>query len=316
MVLIVIYTVTIIIVFLAGLYVGKKWGVPFLKKEREYSIGIYTGASPFDLSESTRINNPVLRAVDVTDIHASFVADPFMVQEQGFWYMFFEVMIANINKGVIGLAVSQDGFHWQYKQIVLDEPFHLSYPHVFKWNGDYYMLPESCEAYAVRLYKAVEFPHKWELVKALIVGNYFDSSVLYYSEKWWIFTSDRNDILHLFNADDLLGPWKEHPKSPIILGNGHIARPSGRVVLFNNKVIRFTQDCVPDYGYQVLAFEVTELSTRHYKEQQVSEKPVLKPTGKGWNAERMHHIDLHEVAPNQWLACVDGVGGKWKFRFR
>jgi hypothetical protein len=316
MILFAVYMVFVFIVFLAGLYVGKKWGTPFLKKEREYAIGIYTGDSPFRLTSPSYIVNPVLRPRDVTDVPAWFVADPFMVKENGLWYMFFEVMNANTNKGDIGLAVSQDGFRWKYKQIVLEESFHLSYPYVFKWNGDYYMVPESCQVYAVTLYKAVEFPTKWVIVKTLLNGNYFDSSLLYYDKRWWIFTSDRDDILHLFFSDDLMGCWQEHPKSPIIRGNGHIARPGGRILLSKNKVFRFTQDCEPKYGYQVRAFEITELTPERYTEQEVSDNPILKPTGKGWNAERMHHIDLHEIGTNQWQACVDGIGGSWKFRIR
>ena len=62
--------------------------------------------------------------------------------------------------GDIGLAVSDDGINWSYKQIVLDEPFHMSYPYVFKWQEDFYMIPESQEANSVRLYRALDFPTK------------------------------------------------------------------------------------------------------------------------------------------------------------
>lgn len=299
--------------FSVGLYVGKKIGYPFLKKIREYSIGIYVGDFPFQLISPPNIVNPVLRARHVSDVRAAFVADPFMVREKDLWYMFFEVLNADTRKGDIGLAISDDGFHWKYKQIVLDEQFHLSYPYVFKWNGDYYMVPESVAAYSVRLYRALEFPTRWVFVKSLLNGNYYDSSLLNYGRKWWLFTTDRNDILRLFFADDLTGIWKEHPKSPIVFGNGHIARPGGRILLLNNKVFRFAQDCVPKYGYQVFAFEITELTPEHYNEREVLENPILSPTGKGWNAERMHHIDLHEIETNSWIACVDGVGGSWKF---
>ena len=293
---------------LVGGYVVKKRGIPFVKRVAEYSIGIYTGSSPFNLSPPFGISNPVLTAKDVTDVEAEFVADPFMVKEKDKWYMFFEVLNKNTQHGDIGFAISDDGFEWKYKQLVLDEPFHLSYPNVFKWNGEYFMVPETRYAYAVRLYKAVDFPYKWNYVKDLIVGNYLDPSVFYYNDKWWIFVSERCDVLHLFYADDLTGPWQRHPASPVIKLDGNIARPGGPVLLYNNKLFRFTQDCDPTYGNLVRAFEITELTTTGYEEKIVSKQPILRPTGYGWNAEKMHHIDPHKFDGFGWIACVDGYG--------
>src|ERR1051326_7511326 len=102
-----------------------------------WSIGIFSGPALSDLSPSPRARNPVLSEGDVTDVHAQFVADPFMIKAQDAWHMFFEVMNAQTGKGDIGLAASKDGLHWEYQQIVLSEPFHLSYPHVFCAGGEY-----------------------------------------------------------------------------------------------------------------------------------------------------------------------------------
>ena len=111
-----------------------------------WSIGIYTGDSPFRLREVA--NNPVLRNTDVSDIEAEFVADPFMLRTDDRWYMFFEVLHRETQRGVIALATSDDGFNWKYEQVVLEEPFHLSYPYVFDWQGERYMVPETLGASA------------------------------------------------------------------------------------------------------------------------------------------------------------------------
>ena len=47
----------------------------------------------------------------------------------------------------------------------------MSYPQVFKWGDEFYMVPETVAAYEVRLYKALEFPFKWVFVKTLMKGN-------------------------------------------------------------------------------------------------------------------------------------------------
>jgi hypothetical protein len=33
---------------------------------------------------------------------------------------------------------------------------------------------------------------------------------------------------------------------------------------------------------------------------------VLHPSGGGWNAKGMHHIDPHRLDDTHWLASVDG----------
>ena len=273
-----------------------------------WSIGIYSGKSPFALSSAAR--NPVIAAHDVTDVPARFVADPFMLQVDGRWNMFFEVLNNQNNLGEIGLATSRDGLAWQYRQIVLREPFHLSYPYVFQWQNDYYMIPETLGANAVRLYRATSFPTAWTLVQDLIPGAQADPSIFRWNEKWWLFTCPKpyqHDTLALYSADELTSAWTEHPRSPLISGNRSIARPGGRVLQHEGRLVRFAQDCVPIYGKQVRAFAITELTATAYAEYEIEQSPVLVPEGDGWNATGMHHVDAHRLEDGTFLACVDGL---------
>jgi len=275
-----------------------------------WSIGIYAGKSPLHLAPAPGVRNPVLSARDVTDIPARFVADPFMLPVDGLWHMFFEVLNDGSGLGEIGLATSHDALTWQYQQIVLQEPFHLSYPYVFQWNGDFYMVPETLGAGAVRLYRAASFPGKWTFVQDLVAGTHADPSLVDFDEQWWLFTCPnphKHDTLSLYSAAHLTSKWTEHPMSPLITANPRIARPGGRLLLYDGKLLRFTQDCFPTYGKQVRAFEITELTSTTYKEHEVAESPVLTPGGSGWNDSGMHHIDPHRIDNSTWLACVDGL---------
>ena len=274
-----------------------------------WSIGIYTGDSPFQLRAPADRSNPVITSADVTDIPAEFVADPFMLRHDGRWYMFFEVLNRESQRGVISLASSDDAFNWTYEQVVLEEPFHLSYPYVFEWQSDYYMIPETLGASALCLYKADDFPMKWSLQQRLIEGAFADPSVTRFNDLWWLFTCTQpygHDILRLYFARDLDGPWKEHPRSPIIRNDKSRARPAGRILQVDNHVIRFAQDCVPDYGKSVRAFEIKELTRKTYVEVEHPNSPVLSPSVEGWNATGMHHVDAHRQDNGQWIACVDG----------
>ena len=252
----------------------------------------------------------MLSCGDISDVPAAFVADPFMIEVYGLWYMFFEVMNSQSDKGEIALAVSANGLNWEYRQIVLAEPFHLSYPYVFEWQGAHYMIPETKQPCTVTLYKANPFPTHWSVVGRLIKGEGADSSIFHFEGKWWLFTCAtpfQHDTLRLYFADDLLGPWIEHPASPIVEGNHRIARPGGRVLALDGKAIRFAQDCYPIYGSEVRAFEISTLTPTDYREHEATESPILGPSGKGWNKSGMHTVDPHLVRKGRWLACVDGV---------
>ena len=280
-----------------------------------YAIGIYEGLTPFDLSSPKEIANPVLTGADVVDIDARFVADPFIVCKDGGYTMFFEVMNRRSNQGDIGYAESSDGRHWKYKKIVIHEKFHLSYPYVFEWNNDYFMIPESCNDLSVRLYKAKSFPTDWQYIGNILSGYPFvDASIFRYQDKWWLFVSTpESDSLNLYYSNELMSGWTPHPMNPIVKYNKHTARPGGRVVTFGGKTYRLTQDDFPTYGIQVFAFEITELSKETYMEKLVMEAPVVAGSGHGWNAKGMHHVDLHKIG-GKFIAAVDGESRKWKFR--
>jgi hypothetical protein len=310
----------LVIILGAGLVVKRK-GFPFVHREIKWSIGIYTGNSPVNLKAPDAVENPVLTAKQVTDVPADFVADPFMVNESSTWYMFFEVLNKSNRRGEIGLATSTDSSNWTYQRIVLSEPFHLSYPYVFKSNGSYYMIPESGAAHSIRLYRAVEFPTKWEFAKTLLSGsNYVDSSIFEYSGRWWLFTTSNddnrsNDNLRLFFADDLLGPWQEHPSSPVVRDDSRIARGAGRVLVQGHQIVRYAHDVSQGYGTQVRALLIKTLTPSVYEEAPLTDQPIVKRSGSGWNENGMHHVDAHQLENGKWVACVDGKGPRMAFRF-
>jgi len=275
-----------------------------------WSIGIYGGTSPLRLAPPAGHDNPVLSHEDVTDLEASFVADPFIAREGDRWYMLFEVFDEAASKGAIGLAVSEDGLRWAYRGAVLREDYHLSYPYLFKWQGDYYMIPETLAAKCIRLYRATRFPTDWCCVGTLLEERGADPSILRRHGFWWLFTCPtpyRHHTLRLHFAETLQGPWHEHPGSPLVAENPRRARPAGRLTLWGDRAFRFAQDCTPCYGTAVRAFEITELSPTCYREREVPESPLLGPAGSGWNGSGMHHLDPCRTRDGRWIACVDGL---------
>ncbi len=303
----------------------KFWNCGGIKQWREseifeeWSIGIYKMTFHEEKLEFTNYktaNNPVLTAKNLGDKRVQYVADPFLVAKNGIYYMFFEVL--KNNKGIIGLAASKDCRKWKFKKIILEEPFHLSYPFIFNWEGKYYMLPESQQTKSVRLYEANNFPDGWRFVKTLLEGkNFVDPTIFYSKNKFWLFVSDTSDSnLYLYYSDSLKDGWEEHPKNPIIKDNLSMARPGGNVIEIENKLIRIAQDDLKDYGYAVRAFEITKLNTQEYEEKELAESPLLKASGRGWNKDGMHQLSVCRTAEKEWIVSVDGKTMKKRYKYR
>ncbi|HEV2961263.1 MAG TPA: hypothetical protein VG649_05505 [Candidatus Angelobacter sp.] len=275
------------------------------KLSQIWSIAIYRGSTPLDLHAVNEHRNPVVTRHQVTDMQAEFVADPFLIFVRGLWYMFFEAMNIQLSRGVIALATSPDTETWTYRQVVLDEPFHLSYPYVFEHGGEYYMIPESARIGSVRLYQADPFPFSWRLVDTLIGLPLADSSVVQFQGRWWLLGSQENRRLHVFHADQLSGPWSEHSRSPFVYSKADRVRPAGRIIPWEGGLLRYAQDCETVYGARVWPNLVTTLSLHDYVEKPAG-KPVVGPGTETWNSGGMHHVDPHLTPEGTWLACVDG----------
>lgn len=278
-------------------------------RKSHWTIGIYAGPSPFRLSPAPHAKNPVLRGADVSDMNVDTLAHPFLLIAGSRFYAFFTAKDLASDKGGIGLAESADGLEWKFRRTVIREPFVTSHPYVFEWQREYYLIPEAHTQTSVRLYKATAFPDEWEYQGDLLTGDRFISpTLLRYKDRWWLFTvRSGNETLRLFYASELKGPWTEHPLSPIVKKDVRTARPGGRPFLLDGKLYRLAQDCYPRYGYQVRAFEITDISPTTYSERLV-ETPLVKAASTGWNAEAMHHVDAQRMGKNRWIAIVDALG--------
>jgi hypothetical protein len=232
-----------------------------------------------------------------------------MIYQDPLWHMVFEVLDERSGLGKIGCAESSDGFHWKYRGIVLEEPFHLSYPYLVMAGAEIYMIPESGGHRVVRLYRANPFPTRWELVGTLLQGEFADSSLVFHRGRWWMFTTAnprRDESLCLFHSRRIEGPWTEHPRSPIVTSNPRLARSGGRIFESAGKLYRYAQDSSDSYGRAVWAVEVSELTRENYAEEIVGYWPILRRGRFGWNSLGMHHVDPHSLGVSGWIACVDG----------
>jgi len=148
--------------------------------ERWY-LAFTFGESPLVTNESEKFKY-MIPPKDV------FWADPFPVAKNGRYYVFIEEFVYATMKGHISVIEMEPDGTWKPPLKVLDTDYHLSYPFVFEWEGNVYMIPESKRNKTVELYRCVEFPSQWRLEKILIENIQAVDSTLYLHEgTWWLF---------------------------------------------------------------------------------------------------------------------------------
>lgn len=195
-----------------------------------------------------------------------FAADPFVVVRGGVPYLFFETTRRN-GKGVIACTHLVGG-RWIDDGIVLEQPTHLSYPQVFERDGAWFMIPESGASDETGLYRAADFPRKWEKVAAFFPGNHADSTLWIQDDGCYLFSLNHRptgDVLELWCADRVEGPWTPHPKF-VINASRRLSRPAGRCFAADGRLYRLAQDCNGGYGKRVFRVPVLALSRTDYRE--------------------------------------------------
>ena len=222
-----------------------------------------------------------------------FLADPFLWQHQERTFCFVEDYSYRDRLGRISaFQVDKQGI--AEPQSVLTEPFHLSFPFLFEFDGTTYMCPECSASGQIRLYQSVEFPHKWEFVKSIMSGVCAGDTMLFEKDgRWWLLTNidrtgqgDFGSELYLFSADSPLSEsWMPHPANPLKIDpeggrNAGLLKERGR--LFRaGQVQGFDR-----YGVGIRIYEICALSPEVYRERLVGEiEPGFRPRLQG-----THHI--------------------------
>ncbi len=207
-----------------------------------------------------------------------FWADPHVIYRDNKYYIFIEECLYSTQKGHISLLVMDENGNYEKPEIILEKPYHLSYPFVFEYQNEYYMIPESSSNQTIELYKCMEFPNKWQFQMNLMENvKAVDATVYYHNNKWWMFANivenkgaSSFDELFLFYAEDLFSNnWQPHEMNPIV-SDCKISRPAGKIFSEKGRLYRPSQNCSSRYGYGFNINEITLLNTDNYSEELIS----------------------------------------------
>ncbi len=252
------------------------------------------------------------KGIEIKNPKNHFLADPFVWTKDNRTICFVEDFDYTQHIAWISaIEIFEDN---SYKMLgeVIREDFHLSFPYLFTYEDELYMVPESTQEGTVRLYKCINFPLKWEYQYNLMENvKTADTMIFPHDNRWWLFTNmstegndDQAAQLFAFYSDSPLSKqWTPHDKNPLVFDSD-----CGR-----NGGILFDQD-IPLRGRQKQAFniygaglsiaKITELSPSNYKEEKICD---IKSTFFK-NLKANHHIHSHQNITVYDYMRYEGLG--------
>ena len=175
-------------------------------------------------------------------------ADPFLINKDGKEYVFFEMYDRWKEKGLVGYREILEDGKFSKMKVVLECPYHLSYPNIFEKDGEVYFIPESYMAEEIAVFKATEFPDKWEKCHVLM-GDIIAVDTTFINEEYAITRTgtegaeEKGAILLKVDGEKLV----RAANNPVETEDSY-ARCGGKIFDYSGNKIRPAQDCVGGYG--------------------------------------------------------------------
>ena len=265
----------------------------------------------------------LISAAGVSDISATFVADPFVIRKSSKWYIYSQIMNNECQKGEIGLHMSQeaDGLSaFNYLGIVVREDWHLAFPFVVEYQNNFYMTTCALGLHhknVIYLYEALSPEGPWRRRKNAFqlprsgqpVGSIFNPVIFHdvndkeFTETWYLFFYDeglRKERVYV--SDHLLGMWQEHPES----GKYSIKHSGGVQVDDSGTKWCFERSSSSSVVTKV---QIAQLSRLHYIHGRSSSVTLPYLAGDeaahSWGEQGMHTLNVLKEG-ELWYMVVDG----------
>lgn len=236
-------------------------------------------------------------------------ADPLVYQYENIDYLFVEAYDRAARKGHIAAAIINDNPEKIEFKLIIEEKYHMSFPMVFGWKQEIYMIPETSENFSINLYHAVEFPYKWECIKVFSLKTKIVDTVFLKEEnnRFYMLASEVNpnaplEVRYqkfslLYSNDDWLLEWDNtfniHQEYNLK------DRNAGKCFMEGNKVILPAQVSTNiDYG--------VKLSFREWKDNEWKEKKQLGPADVEIKGIRRNNIiGIHTYSSTEQKEIID-----------
>lgn len=207
-----------------------------------------------------------------------YQADPFGIEKDGNLYLFYEEYLKNNEYAILKCSIYDTHLRRIDERVILDDGTHKSFPFVFENNNQYYLMPESGALDKLIIYESIDFPFEWGNEKVLLHFACSDAILKKLENKWYLFYSkskveNENEILYMRSSEDLFCDW-DSQKEFIGIKDYYSSRNAGNIYKINGNYYRFSQNCLNQYGENIVVNHITNIDIQHYTETFTLEKKI------------------------------------------
>ncbi len=232
-----------------------------------------------------------------------FFADPFLYKvDDKNYYILVEEFPFYANIGYISLlTVNRKTMKLIKKERWIEEPWHLSYPFVYKGQ----IIPEAYRSGKVYAYDlpATQVENK----KTIFESGLIDQTFLEYNGYEWIFATDKENALgglKIYYREVGTEQWQAHTKNPVKEDVTN-SRPGGHFFEMDGVLYRPVQDSQERYGRKIRIMRIDKLTVDEFEETEVAvfDSDKFPPYNKGF----------HTFNVEDGFIVVDGYKEKHSF---
>ena len=242
----------------------------------------------------------------VKDDGNRYYADPILFDHEGRCFLFLEEFPYASAKGVIGFCeLDGSGRPVSTPDVIIESKGHLSYPFLFRHEGEIYMMPENAAENRLPLYRAERFPDRWVFERNLLENvRIHDATPFESAGQFWILGNTEGtggsswDCLSLYSAPSPLGPFVETSDNPLLIDT-RFSRSGGPVLTVEGQMIRPVQCCLGTYGRALRFMAVDRIEAGAIQQRQIG---ILEP-GTGPSI-----CGIHTYSQSQRFEAIDARG--------
>lgn len=226
-------------------------------------------------------------------------ADPFLFTYEGNTWLFYERQDLTDMKGTLWCR-NLDDAHGK-PVCVLEEPFHLSYPQVFAYGSEIYMLPETRNAGEIRLYRCVRFPDRWEKADTLFELAAVDTTILPGGDGVCYFFTYTESCLEIYRCEMEREKFRIIKRERIYRSGVSVTvRPGGFLIEEEGVLYRPAQNCTDYYGQELIIDQIDRLDGGTFEEH---EHTRLSP--EQIDIAGVHGVGIHTYNRNDRYEVID-----------
>ena len=198
-----------------------------------------------------------------------FFADPFIleIREKCIDVLVEELPFKSQKGQIVKLTINKDSYVLLERIPLLTLDTHLSYPYIFRYEGEVFVIPENGESGQLSCYKYEK--NSLKFVQKIIDEPLTDATFLTYNGCYYVFsTKGDNEKLWIYYSKD---PFNNYIllNSKSFLNSLNGSRPAGNFFNVGGKLYRPAQICNKSYGEGMLIKEITQLNTMTFQEKEV-----------------------------------------------